>query len=48
MYLLIISGFVGLCIVFSLYVGVLGRSLWNEGFYVYSVYIFSVGFFFVF
>ena len=47
MHLLTISGFAGLCIALSLYVGVLGRSLRNEGFYAYSAYILSAGFFFV-
>ncbi len=47
LHLLTISGFAGLCIALSLYVGVLGRSLRNEGFYAYSSYILSAGFFFV-
>ncbi|MFS1702184.1 diguanylate cyclase domain-containing protein [Alteromonas sp. AMM-1] len=47
LHLLTISGFAGLCIALSLYVGILGRSLRNEGFYAYSAYILSAGFFFV-
>ncbi|WP_229680930.1 sensor domain-containing diguanylate cyclase [Alteromonas lipolytica] len=47
LHILTISAFGGFCIALCIYVGVLGRSLHNAGFYAYSGYILSAGFFFI-
>ena len=47
LHILTISAFGGFCIALCIYVGILGRSLRNAGFYAYSGYILSAGFFFV-
>lgn len=47
LHILTISAFGGFCIALCIYVGILGRSLSNAGFYAYSGYILSAGFFFV-
>lgn len=47
LHILTISAFGGFCIALCIYVGILGRSLRNAGFYAYSGYILSAGFFFI-
>ena len=47
LHILTISAFGGFCFALCIYVGILGRSLRNAGFYAYSGYILSAGFFFV-
>lgn len=43
---LTLSGFVGFCLALTLYVGMLGNSVRNMGFYSYSFYILSAAIFF--
>lgn len=43
---LMLSAFFGFCLALMIYVGVLGRSIKNKGFYAYSAYITAAGFFF--
>lgn len=45
-HLLMMSGFFGFCLALVIFVGVLGRSMRNAGFYAYSAYIGSAGLFF--
>ena len=45
-HLLMMSGFFGFCLALVIFVGVLGRSMRNAGFYAYSAYIASAGMFF--
>lgn len=43
---LTLSAFVGFCIALMIYVGMLGRSIQNQGFYAYSAYIAAAGLYF--
>ncbi|MBU3020841.1 diguanylate cyclase [Aestuariibacter sp. A3R04] len=45
-HLLMMSGFFGFSLALVIFVGVLGRSMHNAGFYAYSAYIASAGMFF--
>ena len=44
---LTMSLFIGFCLALTLYVGMLGTSMRNYGFYSYSFYVFSAGIFFL-
>jgi diguanylate cyclase (GGDEF)-like protein len=44
---IMISAFIGFCIALAIYVGILGRSIRNSGFYAYSAYISCAGFYFL-
>ncbi|MFZ8201158.1 diguanylate cyclase [Alteromonas portus] len=44
---LTMSLFIGFCLALTLYVGMLGNSMQNYGFYSYSFYVFSAGVFFL-
>lgn len=46
-HMLTMSLFIGFCLALTLYVGMLGTSMQNQGFYSYSFYVFSAGSFFL-
>lgn len=47
LHILTISAFAGFCLALCVYVGILGRSMHNAGFYAYSSYILCAGLFFI-
>lgn len=47
LHILTMASFAGFCLALCIYVGILGRSMRNAGFYAYSSYILCAGMFFV-